>query len=252
MSTQTGRRVAITAGSLAVLLGALDAYVVITIMRDIMTDVGIPINKLQRITWIITMYLLGYIAAMPLLGRASDRFGRKLVLQTQPGPVHGRLGGHRVVGADRPVGPVRRRPQHGLPRADRRPHHPGRGQWRTATGHAGPGRGSLGAAQPRRRARRHRRGAGTRHGAGPAVRHLHRLAVPRLARRLLDQRPVDADRHGDDPVQPAGARSQRRTRSESTWSAVCCWRSLWASPWWGCTTPIPTASRCCRATGRRW
>jgi len=81
MSTQAGRRVAITAGSLAVLLGALDAYVVVTIMRDIMTDVGIPVNKLQRITWIVTMYLLGYIAAMPLLGRASDRFGRKLLLQ---------------------------------------------------------------------------------------------------------------------------------------------------------------------------
>ncbi|GFG96574.1 MFS transporter [Mycobacterium timonense] len=81
MSSQTGRRVTISAGSLAVLLGALDAYVVVGIMRDIMTDVHIPINQLQRITWIITMYLLGYIAAMPLLGRASDRFGRKLVLQ---------------------------------------------------------------------------------------------------------------------------------------------------------------------------
>jgi MFS family permease len=81
MSTQTGRRVAISAGSLAVLLGALDTYVVVTIMRDIMGDVGIPINQLQRITWIVTMYLLGYIAAMPLLGRASDRFGRKLLLQ---------------------------------------------------------------------------------------------------------------------------------------------------------------------------
>jgi MFS family permease len=81
MSTQTGRRVAISAGSLAVLLGALDTYVVVTIMRDIMHDVGIPINQLQRITWIVTMYLLGYIAAMPLLGRASDRFGRKLLLQ---------------------------------------------------------------------------------------------------------------------------------------------------------------------------
>ena len=81
MSMRAGRGVAISAGSLAVLLGALDTYVVVTIMRDIMRDVGIPINQLQRITWIVTMYLLGYIAAMPLLGRASDRFGRKLLLQ---------------------------------------------------------------------------------------------------------------------------------------------------------------------------
>jgi MFS family permease len=81
MSMRAGRRVAISAGSLAVLLGALDTYVVVTIMRDIMHDVHIPVNQLQRITWIVTMYLLGYIAAMPLLGRASDRFGRKLLLQ---------------------------------------------------------------------------------------------------------------------------------------------------------------------------
>ncbi|MCV7399113.1 MFS transporter [Mycobacterium fragae] len=75
------RRIAISAGSLAVLLGALDTYVVVTIMRDIITTVGIPINKLERITPIVTWYLLGYVAAMPLLGRASDRFGRKLLLQ---------------------------------------------------------------------------------------------------------------------------------------------------------------------------
>ncbi len=81
MSMLAGRKVAIGAGSLAVLLGALDAYVVVTIMRDIMHDVGIPINQLQRITPIVTMYLLGYIAAMPLLGKASDRFGRKRLLQ---------------------------------------------------------------------------------------------------------------------------------------------------------------------------
>src|SRR5882757_4884495 len=77
----SGRRVAISAGSLAVLLGALDTYVVVTIMTDIMRDVGIGVNHLQRITPIVTWYLLGYIAAMPLLGRASDRFGRKLMLQ---------------------------------------------------------------------------------------------------------------------------------------------------------------------------
>jgi MFS family permease len=77
----SGRRIAISAGSLAVLLGALDTYVVITIIRDIMYDVGIGINQIQRVTPIVTVYLLGYIAAMPLLGRASDRFGRKLLLQ---------------------------------------------------------------------------------------------------------------------------------------------------------------------------
>ena len=63
------------------LLGALDTYVVVTIMVDIMRGVGIPLNKIQQVTPIITWYLLGYVAAMPLLGRLSDRFGRKLVLQ---------------------------------------------------------------------------------------------------------------------------------------------------------------------------
>src|ERR1700754_3446701 len=80
-SATSGRRIAISAGSLAVLLGALDTYVVVTIMTDIMRDVGIAINQIQRVTPIVTWYLLGYIAAMPLLGRASDRFGRKMVLQ---------------------------------------------------------------------------------------------------------------------------------------------------------------------------
>jgi MFS family permease len=80
-ASHAGRGVAIGAGSLAVLLGALDTYVVVTIMRDIINTIGIPINQLQRITPIVTWYLLGYIAAMPLLGRASDRFGRKRLLQ---------------------------------------------------------------------------------------------------------------------------------------------------------------------------
>ena len=75
------RNVAIAAGGLAVMLGALDTYVVVSVIRDIMFDVGIGINQIQRVTPIITGYLLGYIAAMPLLGRASDRFGRKLLLQ---------------------------------------------------------------------------------------------------------------------------------------------------------------------------
>jgi MFS family permease len=76
-----GRGYAIGAAGLAVLLGALDTYVVISVLEDIMGSVGIPINKVQLATPIITCYLLGYIAAMPLLGRLSDRLGRRAVLQ---------------------------------------------------------------------------------------------------------------------------------------------------------------------------
>ncbi|MGL6234739.1 MAG: MFS transporter [Segniliparus sp.] len=75
------RYIAIAAGGLAVLLGALDTYVVVSIISELMNSVQIPLNQVQKVTPIVSGYLLGYIAAMPLLGQSSDRFGRRHVLQ---------------------------------------------------------------------------------------------------------------------------------------------------------------------------
>jgi MFS family permease len=63
-----------------VLLGAADTYVVVVALPAIMTSVGVDLAHLQQATPIITGFLLGYVAVLPLLGRLSDLYGRAPVL----------------------------------------------------------------------------------------------------------------------------------------------------------------------------
>ena len=66
--------------SVAVAFAAADTYVVVLALPEMMASVGVPLDQLQRAAPIISGFLLGYIAMLPLIGRVSDLRGRVPVL----------------------------------------------------------------------------------------------------------------------------------------------------------------------------
>ena len=78
VSSPTAVLVTVCAG---VFLASLDQTSVVTALPEIMLDLGITIDRLDELAWVVTAYLLGFTVAMPLLGRAGDVYGyRRLYL----------------------------------------------------------------------------------------------------------------------------------------------------------------------------
>ena len=65
---------------MAVAFAAADTYVVVLALPDMMRTVGISLEQLQRAAPIISGFLLGYVAMLPLIGRIADLRGRVPVL----------------------------------------------------------------------------------------------------------------------------------------------------------------------------
>nr|WP_218849279.1 MFS transporter [Nocardioides perillae] len=66
--------------ALAVAFAAADTYVVVLALPDMMTTAGVPLDELQRAAPIISGFLLGYVAVLPMIGRIADLEGRVPVL----------------------------------------------------------------------------------------------------------------------------------------------------------------------------
>lgn len=73
-------RALLATASVAVALAAADTYVVVLALTDMMRGVGVGIDDLQRAAPIISGFLLGYVAVLPLVGRLADLLDRQRVL----------------------------------------------------------------------------------------------------------------------------------------------------------------------------
>ena len=60
------------------LLAALDSTIVATALPTITRELGSP----ERLSWVVTSYLLAQTVVIPLYGKLGDLYGRKVVLQT--------------------------------------------------------------------------------------------------------------------------------------------------------------------------
>ena len=58
-----------------VFLASLDQTSVVTALPEMMLSLGVTIDRLDELAWVVTAYLLGFTVAMPLLGRAGDVHG---------------------------------------------------------------------------------------------------------------------------------------------------------------------------------
>jgi MFS family permease len=63
----------------AVFLGAMDQMVVVTLLEPILNGVHVPLDQFYRGAWVINGYILGYVVAMPLMGRIADIYGHSRI-----------------------------------------------------------------------------------------------------------------------------------------------------------------------------
>jgi MFS family permease len=73
-------RLLLSLAAVAVAFAAADTYVVVLALPDMMTTVGLSVDELQRAAPIVSGFLLGYVAVLPLIGRIADLRGRVPVL----------------------------------------------------------------------------------------------------------------------------------------------------------------------------
>lgn len=80
MPSRALSRALLPLAAVAVAVAAADTYVIVLALPDVMHGVGLSVDDLQKGAPIVSGFLLGYVAMLPLIGRIADLRGRPPVL----------------------------------------------------------------------------------------------------------------------------------------------------------------------------
>ena len=64
----------------SVFIAADDQTVIVTLLPSMTVDLGIAVGELNKASWTITSYLLGFTIVMPIAGKICDKYGYRTTL----------------------------------------------------------------------------------------------------------------------------------------------------------------------------
>ncbi|TAJ20301.1 MAG: MFS transporter [Dehalococcoidia bacterium] len=79
MASDRKARALIAWVALGVFVAADDQTSIVTLLPSIISDIGLTVDDFYRSSWIVNGYLLGYLVALPIVGRIADVYGRARV-----------------------------------------------------------------------------------------------------------------------------------------------------------------------------
>ena len=78
-TTERKQRWLLIAVAAGVFIAADDQTSIVTVLPALISDIGLTVDDLYQASWIVNGYLLGYIVALPIVGRLADVYGHARV-----------------------------------------------------------------------------------------------------------------------------------------------------------------------------
>jgi MFS family permease len=68
-----------------VFVAADDQTSIVAVLPPLIQDIGLTVDDFYRASWVVNGYLLGYLVALPIMGRVADVYGRARIFAASLG-----------------------------------------------------------------------------------------------------------------------------------------------------------------------